>query len=136
MTYRSRYDSTFPSSCDALIWHSTALLLPAKHMAPLTLYPPSDLVWELLPHALRDICMQAGRFRWHFLLHSLTDHFFLFFARFSVIISCSPSFHCPLRSPLSCCDNPHRGQGGSLADRQFWCMFGLFCCSRDIYSNT
>lgn len=44
----------FPSSRGALVWHSAALLLPAKHMAPSTLHPPSDPVWELLPHELWD----------------------------------------------------------------------------------
>lgn len=45
----------FPSSCDALIWHCATLLLPAEHMAFLTLHPPSDPAWELLLHELQDM---------------------------------------------------------------------------------
>lgn len=83
-----------------------------------------------------EICMQAERLRWHCVLHSPTDHFFLFFGRFSVTVSFSPSLHCPLLPPLSCYDSSHRGQCWSLTDRQSGCLFGLFCCSRDICSNT
>lgn len=46
------------------------------------------------------------------------------------------ALHCPLLCSLSCWDSSHSGQGGTLTDRQSWYLFGLFCCSRDICSNT
>lgn len=53
--YIRKMAAHFPISCDALIWHSATLLLPATHMAPLTFHPPSDPAWELLLHELWDM---------------------------------------------------------------------------------
>lgn len=119
------------SSCDELIWHSATPLLPAKHMAPLTLHPPSDPAWELL----RD--MHGGWRTQVAFCFALPDR-----PTFSFSMPDSPSLSLSLLlfTALNFLlfrahTNSHSGQCVSLADRLSWCPFGLFCCSRGICIN-
>ena len=124
----------FPSSCCALIWHSATPLMPAEHMAPLTLHPPSDPAWEMLLHELRD---SHGGWRaqvaFCFAFHDKPT--------FSFPLPDSPSLSLSLL-PFTGLNfvlfpahsNSHSGQC-HLADRQLWSPFGVFCCSGGICIN-
>lgn len=136
MTYRSRYESTFPQLlwCTHLASCSTAVAWRAHGSLDLT---PS--LWSYLETAASWTARYACRLKdsggTSFCITQQTT-FFLFFARNYIIVSFSHSLHCPLPSPLYCYDSSRGGQGGTWTDRQCLCLFGLFCCRRDICSNT
>lgn len=83
-----------------------------------------------------EIRMEAEGLRWHFGFYCLTDPFFPF--------HCQILHHCLfLSSPFTALNflffpahsNSLSGQWRSLSDRQSWCPFGLFCCSKGICIN-
>lgn len=137
--YVSKMAMHFPSSCNALIWHCAIPMLAAYHMAPLTLYPPSDPLRDLL---LQELWDAHGDWRTHLAFwFSFPDRLIFFHFPCQILNYCLFFFLLAFTAlnfllfPFPLQSSSYYKQCVNLADWQSRCPSILFCCNRSICIN-